>query len=410
MWFDDVFNLYWNDENNYDIIDKQRRTREHVIYMLDRTQQIFKWKGLPDTIPQHNIETLLQVNGNACITEVEEVPDTRGKAGLYAFFGGLGGMLNAYYEPTIYTVANPYLEFNKELEVGKDCVRVRNDKYGIGLIPLFMRYGAMMNENEISLNMLAINYRIDNLISADDDRTYESAKEFLNNIVAGKFGAISSSEFFDGIKTDKSGSSNKNIKDLIEVEQYLKASWYNEIGLNSNYNMKRERIVSAEAELTDDALIPLVDNMLEWRLKACEEIKEMYGEKYNLDDLTVELNAVWDLDRMYVDMIPETSERSENDTEDIEDGNNTDNISGGAVDISNSSNSDDIQEVIEDDNTDGADDSGAISDNDDNNIDIDDEVEDIEEIKEDIEEIKEDIEDIKSEVKDDNDEADAETI
>lgn len=414
MWFDDVFNLYWNDENNYDIIDKHQRTREHVIYMLDRTQQIFKWKGLPETIPQHNIETLLQVNGNACITEVEEVPDTRGKAGLYAFFGGLGGMLNAYYEPTIYTVANPYLEFNKELEVGKDCVRARNDKNGIGLIPLFMRYGAMMNENEISLNMLAINYRIDNLISADDDRTYESAKEFLNNIVAGKFGAISSSEFFDGIKTDKSGSSNKNIKDLIEVEQYLKASWYNEIGLNSNYNMKRERIVSAEAELTDDALIPLVDNMLEWRLKACEEIKELYGEKYNLDDLTVELNAIWDLDRMYVDMLPETSERSENDTEDkedIEDGDNTSNISDSVDNIPDNSGIDDIQEVIDDDNADSVDDSGAISDNNDNNTNINDEVEEnIEDIKDDIEEIKEDIEDIKSEVKDDNDEADAETI
>ena len=410
MCFDDIFNLYWNDENNYNIIDKQRRTREHIIYMLDRTQQIFKWKGLPETIPQHNLEFLLQVNGNACITEVEEVPDGRGKAGLYAFFGGMGGMLNAYYEPTIYTVANPYLEYNKELEIGKDCIRARNDKNGIGLIPLFMRYGAMMNENEISLNMLAINYRIDNLISADDDRTYESAKEYLNNIVAGKFGAISSSEFFEGIKTDKSGSTNKNIKDLIEYEQYLKASWYNEIGLNSNYNMKRERIVSAEAELTDDALIPLVDNMLDWRLKACEEIKELYSDKYDLEDLTVELNAIWDLDKMYIDMLPETSERSENDTEDtedIEDGDNTDNIPNGAGSISDDINNNDIQEVIEDDNTDGANDSGVIDNNDDNNIDINDEVEDI---KEDIEDIKDDIEDIKREVKNGDDETNTETV
>lgn len=411
MCFDDVFNLYWNDENNYNIIDKQLRTREHVLYMLDRTQQIFKWKGLPKTIPQHNIEALIQINGNACVTDVEEVPDGRGEAGLYAFFGGLGGILNAYYEPTIYTVANPYLEYNKELKIGKDCVRVRNDKYSIGLMPLFMRYGAMMNENEISLNMLAINYRIDNLISADDDRTYESAKEYLNNIVAGKFGAISSSEFFEGIKTDKSGATNKSIKDLIEYEQYLKASWYNEIGLNSNYNMKRERIVSAEAELTDDALIPLVDDMLDWRLKACEEIKELYSDKYDLDDLTVELNAIWDLDKMYVDMLPETSERSENDTEDIEDGDNTDNIPNGAGSISDDSDNNDIQEDIEDDNTDGANDSGAIDNNDGNSVDINDEVDDtLEDIKEDIEDIKDDIEDIKSEVDNGDDKTDTETL
>ena len=290
--------------------------------MLNRTQQIFEWSGLPDTIPAHNLEQLLQTCGNACVTEVIDVPDGRGNAGLYAFFGGLGGMQNAYYEPTIYTVANPYLEFNKELEIGVDCVRARNDKFALGLIPLFVKYGAMLNENEISMNMLSICYRIDNLISADDDRTFESAKTFLNDIVRGQFGAISSSEFFDGIRNDKTSNGSRTIKDLIEYEQYLKASWFNEIGLNSNYNMKRERIVSAEAEMTDDALIPLVDNMLEWRLKACEEIREMYGDRYDLDGLTVKLNPIWDLDKMYVDMIPEAQD---DETEDEESEENEDN-------------------------------------------------------------------------------------
>lgn len=322
MYFDDIFNTYWDDKNNFALCDKQRRTRDLVLYMLNRTQQIFEWSGLPDTIPAHNLEQLLQTCGNACVTEVIDVPDGRGNAGLYAFFGGLGGMQNAYYEPTIYTVANPYLEFNKELEIGVDCVRARNDKFALGLIPLFVKYGAMLNENEISMNMLSICYRIDNLISADDDRTFESAKTFLNDIVRGQFGAISSSEFFDGIRNDKTSNGSRTIKDLIEYEQYLKASWFNEIGLNSNYNMKRERIVSAEAEMTDDALIPLVDNMLEWRLKACEEIREMYGDRYDLDGLTVKLNPIWDLDKMYVDMIPEAQD---DETEDEESEENEDN-------------------------------------------------------------------------------------
>lgn len=311
--FDDVFNLYWDEKNCFLINDKQKRTRELVLYMLDRTQQIFNWHGLPDTIPSHNLEFMLQTCGNVCITDVENVPDGRGKSGLYAFWGGLGGMLNAYYEPTIYTIANPYLEFNKELEIGVDCVRVRNDKSGLGLIPLFVKYASMQNENEISLNMLAINYRIDNLISADNDRTFESAKDFLNDIIAGRFGAISSNEFFEGIRNDKVGGNTKNIKDLIEYEQYIKASWFNEIGLNSNFNMKRERLTEAETDLTDDALIPLVDNMLAWREKAIEDIKNLYGNKYNLDDLKVTINPIWDLDKMYIDMMPEapTEERTE---------------------------------------------------------------------------------------------------
>ena len=353
--FDDVFNLLWDDKNKYKLYDKKERTRDIVLYMLARTQEIFIWEGLPDTIPQHNLEMLLQLHGNACLTEVTDIPEGHGEDGLYLMFGGLGGMLNAYYEPTLYTVANPYLNFSKNLEIGKDCVRARNDAYGVGLLPMFAKYGAMMNENEISMNMLSICYRIDNLISADDDRTYESAKEFLNGIVRGQFGAISSTEFFDGIRNDKTSNGSRTIKDLIEYEQYLKASWFNEIGLNSNYNMKRERIVSAEAEMTDDALIPLVDNMLEWRLKACDEIREMYGDRYDLDGLTVKLNAIWDLDKMYVDMMPETqdAEPEDEESEEIEDdGTSTDDNSdviGGNSDVQGDEveNEDEPTEVID---------------------------------------------------------------
>ena len=358
--FDDIFNLYWDDKNRYCINNKQVRTRELVLYMLNRTQQIFNWHGLPDTIPQHNLEFMLQTCGNLCITDVTEIPDGRGEKGLYAFWGGLGGELNAYYEPTIYTVANPYLQYNKELTIGTDCIRIRNDKSGIGLIPLFVKYASMQNENEISLNMLAINYRIDNLISADNDRTFESAKEFLNDIIDGRFGAISSNEFFEGIRNDKVGGSTKNIKDLIEYEQYIKASWFNEIGLNSNFNMKRERLTEAETDLTDDALIPLVDNMLSWREKACEDIKELYGDRYDLENLSVTLNPIWDLDKMYISSIPEAlteereeeiSERSEDITDEmeLENDNNGDNISDIANNVSDNSDSIDTTEHGEQD-------------------------------------------------------------
>ncbi len=406
MRFDDIFSTYW-DDGCFAINAKQNRTRELVLYMLDRTQQIFKWEGLPETIPEHNLEFMLQTNGNICITEVLEVPEGRGKSGLYAFWGGLGGMLNAYYEPTIYTIANPYLEFTRELLIGRDCVRARNDKNGLGLIPLFVKYAAMQNENEISMNMLAINYRIDNLISADNDRTFESAKDFLNDIVAGKFGAISSNEFFEGIRNDKTGGNSKSIKDLIEYEQYIKASWFNEIGLNSNFNMKRERLTEAETQLTDDALIPLVDNMLDWRLKAIDDIKELYGDRYDLDGLKVSLNPIWDLDQMYVDMLPEDiSERSEvfegeGEVEDDEsDGDSLHNSPDSVPDDSGNIDNDREQgerteeETDETEETDKADEPLESSET----------SEDIEDIKEDIEDIKEDIEDIKEEIDDEENE------
>lgn len=334
----DIFGLLWDTENNrFPINDKKDRVTDLIIYMLNRTSQIFTWTGTPGTIKPYILERFLQVYGNICITEVEPKNVDR-ENGLYVFFGGLGGLLDENYEPTIYTVANPFLNFNAELTIGRDCVRGRNDTSGMGLMPLFTKYAGLMNENEISLNMTAINYRISNLISADDDRTYESAKAYLQDIINGKFGAISSAEFFEGLQVNNSND-NRKITDLIEYEQYLKASWYNEIGLNSNYNMKRERIVSAEAELTDDALIPLVENMLDNRKKMIEDVRELYGDKYDLDAWDVALNPIWDLDNMYIsiDKTPEADEEEndvvidngDNITTSNDDSVNTDSVEGG---------------------------------------------------------------------------------
>src|SRR5699024_741094 len=106
----------------------------------------------------------------------------------------------------------------------------------------------------------------------------------------GKLGYIFESKLFDSLQTNPMNSAGGgSISDLIELQQYLKASMYNEIGLNANYNMKRERLNSAEVEMNSDNLYPLVDNMLEHRRIALEQINEKYGT-----EISVEFNSSWD--------------------------------------------------------------------------------------------------------------------
>ena len=150
-----------------DFTDKVGGVRQYTMYMFNRLQSMFEYKGLPDTIPQRNVELMLQTNGNVCITKVE------GK--LYAFTGGLGGEPNEYYMPTIYTVANPYLNFSKNLKIDKDCIVIPNDALYIGLLPMFNRYASMLAENDATIRIADINARIINIISASDDRTRKSA-------------------------------------------------------------------------------------------------------------------------------------------------------------------------------------------------------------------------------------------
>lgn len=249
--------------------------------MLNRTQRIFKYTGLPDTIPQRMFEYLLQVNGFACVTKVE--------GELYAFYGGLGGEPDVYYQPTVCVVSSPALNWSSTLKIGEDCVVVRGDSCMRGLIPLFNRYATAMVENDLSFKLATINTRIQAWVTAPDDTTAEAGNKYLDDVEAGKLGVVGSNEFLEGIKVQPVQGSIRTFTDLIEYQQYLKASWYNEIGLNANYNMKREKLSTTESQMNNDALLPLVDDMLEQRKIGVEEINKMFGT-----NITVEFDSSWE--------------------------------------------------------------------------------------------------------------------
>ena len=276
----------------YDFNDKEQCQRNYIAYMLERTQMLFDYEGLPDTLPAKYLELLLQINGYACVAEYE------GK--LYAFYGGLGGEPDEYYQPTICVVANPALKLSKTFKIKEDCVLVRNDVLMYGMTPLYRRYATAMVENDISFRMASINARVNSLITAPDDETKTAADVYLQDIEAGKIGAIAANEFLEGIKAQPVTTSLRTFTDLIEYQQYLKASWYNEIGLNANYNMKREKLSTTESQMNNDALLPLVDQMLRCRQEAVDEINKMFGTAIKVsfgsswEKLAAEMEAIMD--------------------------------------------------------------------------------------------------------------------
>ena len=270
--------MFKQDEKHH---GKERIGEAQILYMLARTQSMFIYEGLPDTIPARNLEIMLQINGNVFFTQVD--------GEYYVFTGGLGGEPDVYYEPTIYTVANPALKFSKNLKIGEDGILIRSDSYGIGLLPMMQKYAALMVENDFTMRIADINARIPFLISASDDRTDKSARVFLERVVDGEMGIVSDSAFLDSLKVNPTGSEHsQRLTDLIEYQQYLKAAWFNDLGINANYNMKREAISLDEAQLNDDALLPFIDDMLDSRRIALDKINEKYGL-----DISVDLDSSW---------------------------------------------------------------------------------------------------------------------
>ena len=261
--------------------DKDTAINTFIESSLNKTQQIFKYENLPDTIPQGELENLLQKHGHCII--IEE------KGDLYAITGGFSGENDVYNHPRFYTVSNVALGLYRTFEIGVDCVLMKNDFHNMGLLPIIHKYGVLLTDGEISLNLAAILSRITMLISAPDDKTKASADLFVQKIINGDFSVIGENGFFDGVKMQTGSTANTNyITQLIELIQYYKASFLNEIGLNANFNMKRERLNEREVLMNIDNLLPFIENMFSERVNALEKVNEMFGT-----DIVVDYNGVW---------------------------------------------------------------------------------------------------------------------
>lgn len=280
--------------------DKKKVFENYCKYTFTRTQSMFVYTGLPDTIPVQWLESYLQRNGSCCIAEVE------GK--LYALLGNAGGELDEYYQPTTYTVANPALKLSKTYKIGEDCVYCRNDYDALGLTPLISRYCGLMTENLITVRISDINMRMMNLLSAPDDNTFQSTKQYLKDLEEGKLGVVGESPFFEGLRLQSKGVGNGDYMiQFIELQQYLKGSMYNELGINANFNMKREALSGQEVALNDDALMPLIDDMLKQRRAMCDELNRLFGL-----EVSVDYGSTWHSNVLEKQLISETELGADN--------------------------------------------------------------------------------------------------
>ena len=281
--------------------DKKVSAKSYYRYLLTRLQRMFQYKNLPDTIPHEILDRYLFEYGIACITSVN------GK--LYVFSGNLGGPQDAYYRPTEFIISNPHIKVNGELFTANvpvyytddeasssgeswstKGVLIRNDLDWIGMHPLLSRYAYLMAENILTLRTADVMLRVLAMITAPSDKERAAALEYLKSLEKGELAVIGDTPLVtDGVKLQSPPSNNGSyLTQFIEYQQYLKGSFYNEVGLSANYNMKREAIGTGESTLDSDSILPLCDNMLKCRQEDMAKVNEMFGT-----DIQVEFSSAW---------------------------------------------------------------------------------------------------------------------
>ena len=275
------------------VTDKSKSSESIICYMLSRLQKMFRYENLPDSIPRQYLENYLLVNGSCIIAKDLQHPEDDN---IYAFVGSAGGEPDIYYRPTRYMVANPALQTSNQYYISTtdpnhepDAVLIRNDTMWQGLYPMMARYASLIAENLLTIRTADVMLRVLALITAPDDTSRLAADQFLKDITEGHLASIAENRFLDGIRMQNPPSNNGSyLTQFIELHQYLVGSFYNEVGLNANYNMKREALSESETGLNDDSLMPLCEDMLRCRQEDMARVNAMFGT-----NIQVYLDSSW---------------------------------------------------------------------------------------------------------------------
>ena len=256
--------------------------------LVNKCARMFVWENLPDNIDQRYLETQLLLVGRVAFTKINDK--------FYVVSGNWGGEPNSYYLPTLWTMANPILG-SKQLRIrqkdgsdnveGLDAILIGNSDVDLlrddcrkgGLYGLIYQTAGLLADNISSLNVAQINGRAATIYQADSEADARTGEQTLQEIYSGKPYKILSQNILEKFTvTPVAGSgTNSTLMTLIEAHQYILAQFFNEIGVGGNWNMKRERINTAETELMTDSLDINIQSMLKCREEAVKKINELYG-------------------------------------------------------------------------------------------------------------------------------------
>ena len=264
----------------YKPTDKLSNINHLINSYLNKTLAMFQYSNLPNTLPDLEIEKMLQVQGQVFITKYNDDVVALKIDLLY-------DDVDVYGKAKAGNVYYPDTKVFKKVNLS-DGVLIQNDYLGLGLLEVFKKYAYLINESALSLNMANFWKRTEKVFTANDDATAESVKNYLTKTERGEIGLVTSNLLYESLKVNTPQANGTSLGELIEYHNYLKSQLYAEIGLYTNENRKKERLITSEVETGLNAIYPLVDNMLDNRVQGFEQVNEMFDL-----DIEVEFMSSW---------------------------------------------------------------------------------------------------------------------
>lgn len=299
--------------------NKADETRRNFYSLANKTAQMFSYTGLPDTIPAQALERILQYTGavvvvaipaeykprgfgvdfNCCAHSISENSELLGAQQLYVFPVNLADAPDPYGTPYQVIVTSPGFIPSVSLTytLNVDAVLIKNDTSMRGIAWLHRKYAALLTEAEISLQSTLVTLRDHITFVAKTQQQKQSVEQYLTDLANGKYGCIMSQDLGSPMQAITHEGRTNNVELAVNGIQAIRSAWYNEIGLNPSFSLKREYTSAQEIDTNTDLLLPAIDDMYECRKRGLEEVNAMFGTS-----ISVEKSSAWRIKEKNVEL------------------------------------------------------------------------------------------------------------
>lgn len=267
----------------YAPLDKMSLYYHFFRTLYNNASKVILIDGLPEDADYHFILSQLLLVGKINVFQ------DNGKT--YLLNGNVGGQCDEYYYPTRVIIANPVLgSFN--LERGKEAVPVyltpadrildspiRTNVLPGGMYSTISMCANILAETMTTINVTLMNTRVHAIYTADTDSAAKSAEPVLKSIYMGKPFSVVTSELLERLNVNPLSEHGlaTTLTETIEVCQYVLAMFWNSLGVDMPFNMKRERLVTAEVMKNVQSLIVPIQTILETLNEGFGKANSLFG-------------------------------------------------------------------------------------------------------------------------------------
>ena len=250
---------------------------------VPETMKIFYNSGI--SVSETFMKLILYTQGKVCFLRGDLIGENDTQ--LLSLNCSRADTPDVYYIPRKVLVVNPRLKKSYNITPGEKCEVVylsEADKYNLseingGLYSLIERTAVMLADNDISINTAQKNTRLVNLVGADTQNTVDSIRAAICSMYEGEPTIVVKSSLIDKLQGVPiiQNQTNHNLIELIEVQQYILSHFYEQIGICTHDQMKRERLITAEINDNLDLAFLNVDDILISLQEGLQRVNDMFG-------------------------------------------------------------------------------------------------------------------------------------